>query len=124
MYTRTDAEGRYNFCRLPLGPGYVLAGCPAAPTPFPEFRFTRARSRSMGTLFSTSTSPHRSVVARRGLHSRWGIASACPGIGHAMPAWRARLTLPAAVSARPRCGHQERLQNVVRTFRSAAHWQA
>ena len=23
-------------------PGYVLAGCPGAPKPFPEFRFTKA----------------------------------------------------------------------------------
>ena len=42
VYARTDAEGRYNFCRLPLGPGYVLAGCPDAPKPFPQFRFTKA----------------------------------------------------------------------------------
>jgi len=41
VYTRTDANGRYNFCRLPLGTGYVLAGCPGAPTPFPEFHFTK-----------------------------------------------------------------------------------
>jgi hypothetical protein len=27
VYARTDADGRYNFCNLPLGPGYVLAGC-------------------------------------------------------------------------------------------------
>jgi hypothetical protein len=38
VYTRTDANGRYNFCRLPLGPGYVLAGCPGNVTPFPAFR--------------------------------------------------------------------------------------
>jgi hypothetical protein len=42
VYARTDAGGRYNFCGLPLGSGYVLAGCPGALTPFPEFRFTRA----------------------------------------------------------------------------------
>jgi hypothetical protein len=41
VYARTDANGRYNFCRLPLGPGYVLAGCPGAVTPFREFRFTQ-----------------------------------------------------------------------------------
>jgi hypothetical protein len=41
VYTRTDADGRYNFCRLPAGAGYVLAGCPDALTPFPGFRFTR-----------------------------------------------------------------------------------
>lgn len=40
VYTRTDAAGRYNFCRLPLGTGYVLAGCPGAVTPSPGFRFT------------------------------------------------------------------------------------
>jgi hypothetical protein len=40
VYTRTDANGHYNFCRLPLGPGYVLAGCAGAVTPFPAFRGT------------------------------------------------------------------------------------
>ena len=41
VYTRTDAAGRYNFCGLPLGAGYVLAGCRGAVMPFPGFRFTR-----------------------------------------------------------------------------------
>jgi hypothetical protein len=41
VYMRTDAAGRYNFCRLPLGAGYVLAGCPGAVMPVPGFRFTR-----------------------------------------------------------------------------------
>ena len=40
VYTRTDASGRYSFCRLPIGPGYVLAGCAGAVTLFPGFRFT------------------------------------------------------------------------------------
>jgi hypothetical protein len=41
VYTRTDADGRYTFCRLPVGSGYVLAGCPDSPTPFSGFRFTK-----------------------------------------------------------------------------------
>jgi hypothetical protein len=40
VYTRADADGRYTFCRLPLGTGYLLAGCSGAVMPFPEFRFT------------------------------------------------------------------------------------
>ena len=40
VYTRTDAAGRYNFCGLPLGAGYVLAGCPSAVAWFPGLRFT------------------------------------------------------------------------------------
>jgi hypothetical protein len=40
VYTRTDANGRYSFCRLPLGPGYVLAGCAGAVMPYPAFRGT------------------------------------------------------------------------------------
>jgi len=40
VYTRTDAQGHYNFCRIPLGTGYVLAGCSGAVTPFPGFRYT------------------------------------------------------------------------------------
>jgi hypothetical protein len=41
VYTRTDADGRYNFCGLPLGAGYLLAGCSGAVMPSPEFRFTK-----------------------------------------------------------------------------------
>jgi hypothetical protein len=41
VYTQTDADGRYSFCSLPLGTGYVLAGCAGAVTPFPGFRFTK-----------------------------------------------------------------------------------
>ncbi len=33
VYTRTDVNGRYSFCRLPLSAGYVLAGCPGIPRP-------------------------------------------------------------------------------------------
>jgi hypothetical protein len=41
VYTTTNAAGRYNFCGLPLGAGYLLAGCSGAAMPFPGFRFTR-----------------------------------------------------------------------------------
>ena len=41
VYTRTDAHGRYNFCRLPIGRGYLLAGCAGAVTPVPGLGFTR-----------------------------------------------------------------------------------
>ena len=41
VYTTANAEGRYNFCSLPLGSGYVLAGCSGAVTLFPGFRYTR-----------------------------------------------------------------------------------
>ena len=42
VYMRTDANGRYNFCRLPIGRGYLLAGCARAVTPGPGLgTFTR-----------------------------------------------------------------------------------
>jgi len=40
VYTRTDASGRYTFCGIPLGPGYVLPACSRAVTPPPGYRGT------------------------------------------------------------------------------------
>ena len=73
VYTRTDAEGRYTFCRLPVGPGYVLAGCPGALTPFPGFRVTKVSVEIHGdtvldvditTSFSSCPSGARSSTDR------------------------------------------------------------
>ena len=40
VYTRTDASGRYTFCGIPFGPGYVLPACTRAVTPPPGYRGT------------------------------------------------------------------------------------
>ena len=40
VYTRTDASGRYTFCGIPSGPGYVLPACSRAVTPPPGYRGT------------------------------------------------------------------------------------
>jgi hypothetical protein len=48
VYARTDHAGRYSFCRLPLGTGYVLVGCAGAVTPFPGFRYTKTHVEVQG----------------------------------------------------------------------------
>ena len=37
VYTRTDAEGRYRFCGLPVGAGYLLPACTRAMAPPPNY---------------------------------------------------------------------------------------
>ena len=40
VYMRTDAEGRYRFCGIPLGAGYLLPACPRGTLPPPNYRPT------------------------------------------------------------------------------------
>jgi hypothetical protein len=40
VYARTDASGRYTFCGIPFGPGYVLPACTRGVTPPPGYRGT------------------------------------------------------------------------------------
>ena len=40
VYTRTDTSGRYTFCGIPFGPGYVMPACTRAVTPPPGYRGT------------------------------------------------------------------------------------
>jgi hypothetical protein len=51
VYTRTDASGRYTFCGIPFGPGYVLPACTRAVTPPPGYRGTTFPVEIRGDTF-------------------------------------------------------------------------